>query len=315
MKNLVQRLLLAILIIGFTISCENDPADAIGYQTKNVIIVVIDGPRYSETWGDPSHQFIPRLANQMSAKGAIYTNFYNNGPTYTNAGHTAISTGNYQEINNAGFELPQFPSIFQHWLKEYSKDSTAAWVIASKDKLEVLSDCMDEEWNGLYRPATNCGIDGLGSGYIEDSITYERAIEILSEYHPQLVLINFREPDFSGHSGNWNQYLEGISASDEFAYNLWNFIKNESFYEGSTTLFITNDHGRHLDDIANGFVSHGDSCEGCRHINLFASGPDFVEGSIVETERELIDIPATIAELLGLEIPNGNGEVMDEMFK
>ena len=296
-------------------SCEKDAAIPKEYKTKNIVVVVIDGPRYSETWGDPSHQFIPRLANQLSSKGVIYTNFYNNGPTYTNAGHTAISTGNYQEINNGGLELPQFPSIFQQWLKTHAKDSSAAWIIASKDKLEVLSDCKDGEWNGKYNPFTNCGINGLGSGYREDRITYDKVTEILSTYQPQLVLINFREPDYSAHANSWSDYLKGISDSDEYVYKLWDFIESEPFYKGSTTLFVTNDHGRHLDGIANGFISHGDNCEGCRHINLFAYGPDFLQGSVVETQRQLIDIPATIAQLLKFDMPNSDGEVMNELFK
>ncbi|MGI9546129.1 MAG: alkaline phosphatase family protein [Flavobacteriaceae bacterium] len=314
MKALTKNLVTAILVLSFTLSCENNSTDLNGYQTRNVIIVVIDGPRYSETWGDPSHQHIPRMANELAAKGVVYTNFYNNGPTYTNAGHTAITTGHYQEIHNGGLELPQFPSIFQHWSRAYAKDSTANWIIASKDKLEVLSDCIDEEWNGQYKPATNCGNNGLGSGYREDNTTYDRVTEILSAYQPQLVLINFKAPDTAGHANNWSDYLEGIMDTDEYIYDLWNFIETDSFYQGTTTLFVTNDHGRHLDEVADGFVSHGDDCEGCRHINLFACGPDFKQGTIIEIERQLIDIPVTIAELLEFEIPNGDGEVMHELM-
>ncbi len=306
---------MGMLVFGLAWSCDNDSAVEDGYQTKNVFVVVVDGPRYSETWGDPTHQHIPRLANELANKGVVYTNFYNNGPTYTNAGHTAISTGNYQEINNSGRELPQNPSIFQHWLQASAEDSTAAWVIASKDKLEVLANCYDEQWHGQYQPATNCGVDGLGTGYRTDNITYDQLSEILTAHHPRLVLINFREPDSSGHGNDWDGYLEGIAASDEYVYQIWEFIENDPFYKNSTTMFVTNDHGRHLDGIADGFISHGDDCEGCRHINLFAYGPDFVQGTITATERDLTDIPATIAELLDFEMPTNQGEVMDELFK
>ncbi|NJN40961.1 MAG: sulfatase [Flammeovirgaceae bacterium] len=295
-------------------SCKNELIPS-GYKTKNIIVVVIDGPRYSETWGDPTHQYIPRLANQLLPVGNIYSNFYNNGPTYTNAGHTAITTGNYQEINNSGNELPQNPSIFQHWIQTFSKDTLAAWVIASKDKLEILSDCLDVEWNGKHGPSTNCGVNGNGTGYRNDSITYDTIIDILSTHHPQLVLINFREPDSSGHGNNWPGYTQGIQDTDQYAFQLWQFIENDSFYKGSTTLFVTNDHGRHLDGVADGFVSHGDSCDGCRHINLYAFGPDFKEGQIIDIPREQIDIPATIAELLNFKMPKGKGEIMQELFK
>ena len=78
---------------------------------------------------------------------------------------------------------------------------------------------------------------------------------------------------------------------------------------------MTNDHGRHTDGVADGFCSHGDPCDGCQHINFYAFGPDFKENQIISEERELIDVPATIAELLNFRIPNSNGNIMTELFK
>jgi hypothetical protein len=312
LKEAEKFFLGAILIVVFMAACDNR-STAPGYKTKNVIIIVIDGPRYSETWGDPQRQYTPRLANQLSGKGILYTNFYNKGPTYTAAGHTAITTGYYQEINNGGSELPEYPSIFQHWLQAHGGDKSSAWLITSKDKLEVLSDCLDPAWKGKYNPATNCGIGGLGSGVREDAATYTTAKDILSSRHPRLVLIHFKEPDFSAHAGSWENYINGIKNTDEYLFQLWDFIETDPFYKGSTALFMTNDHGRHLDSTG-GFTSHGDSCPGCRHINLFAYGPDFKQGALIDVEREQIDIPATVATMLNFEMPNCKGEVMRELF-
>jgi len=312
-----MRKLLTLLLAGFLFyNCETEIITK-KYLTQNVIIVVIDGPRYSETWGDSEHQYIPRLSNQLSKEGVVFSNFYNNGPTRTVSGHTAISTGNYQEINNSGLEFPEMTSIFQYWSKAYSMDKTATWIIASKDKLEVLSNCNDPDWMNLYNPSTNCGIGGfgIGSGNRHDSITFTTGIDILSEYHPQLALIHFREPDYSAHANNWPDYLNGITNTDEYVYNLWSYLETDEIYKGTTTLFVTNDHGRHLDGIKNGFISHGDSCEGCRHINLFAAGPDFKNGVTISTKREQIDIPSTIAELMKFKFPTGKGEIMYELFK
>ena len=103
--------------------------------------------------------------------------------------------------------------------------------------------------------------------------------------------------------------------TDDYIYKIWQFIESDPVYKNKTALFITNDHGRHLDGVANGFVSHGDSCDGCQHINLYASGPDFKQGLILNNKREQIDIPATIAELLNLDIPTINGNVMTELFE
>ncbi|MDA3912006.1 MAG: alkaline phosphatase family protein [Bacteroidales bacterium] len=314
MRTFAKISVVVFLIILISFSCKDEPLEP-RYLTENVIVIVIDGPRYSETWGDSSHQNIPRLSNQLSKLGVINTQFYNDGPTYTLAGHTSITTGNYQEIDNSGNELPMNPSFFQYWNEQYFDSIENSWIVASKDKLEVLSNCLNVEYNDNYKPSTNCGIDGLSSGYRNDSITFNVLIGVLEDHHPNLVLVNFREPDYSGHSGNWNNYINGIKSTDEYAYKIWDYIQNDSHYKGKTSLFITNDHGRHLDSVSNGFISHGDDCLGCRHVNFFAYGPDFKKDVIIDKRRELIDISATISEILMIDKESGNGEIMQELFK
>mgnify|MGYP003587118704 FL=1 len=129
------------------------------------------------------------------------------------------------------------------------------------------------------------------------------------------MLFSFRDPDFSAHTGIWNNYIEGIKNTDKYICQIWNFINNDPIYKNSTTLFITNDHGRHLDSVSSGFASHGDTCMGCRHISFFAYGPDFKKSIIINKPRELIDIPATIAELLQFNAVYLRGEVMYELFE
>jgi len=318
--NAIKRKIATVLAFLIFVSCNtNDDTkatanDAVFYKTKNVIIILIDGPRFSETWDEPTHQYIPRQAGEMLQEGVFYSSFRNEGATYTTPGHTAIATGVYQQIDNGGEELPNNPSFMQYWRAKYDADSSKSWHIASKDKLEVLSNCKNPEWKNQFKPSTDCGVNGNGSGYRPDLVTYQRTLEILSQNQPQLVLINFREPDYSGHGNDWNGYLKGISNTDEFVFQVWNYIKSDPFYKDETTLFITNDHGRHLDGVFDGFVSHGDSCEGCRHISLYAYGPDFKQNHIENTPREQIDISATIGELLDFEVPTSQGEVMLELF-
>lgn len=308
--NIQKSLLGLIILLSATSAFSSEK-----YKTENVIVVVMDGPRYSETWGDSTHQYIPRMANDMAKHGIVYTNFRNNGPTYTCAGHTAITTGVYQKIANNGTQLPKNPSMFQYWIKHTGKSRRAAYVITSKDKLAVLTNCKDKDWKGQYRPFQDCGYNGLFSGYRPDRETHEHILNILKKEQPQLVLINYQQPDSWGHAGNWDKYLETTKASDEYIYQLFKFIQEDPFYKDKTTFIVTNDHGRHLDGHKDGFISHGDSCEGCRKINFFAYGPDFKKNVIFDNEREQIDIPVTIAEILGFSMPTAKGQVMDELFQ
>lgn len=329
-RNLIRNFgafkicLLLIIFAGFLGSCtpdfdytnfQSERFDR-DYQTKNVIIVVVDGLRYSEGWGDLTHQNIPKMANILAKEGVVNTHFYNMGDTYTSAGHTSITTGIYQSIDNGGGEFPTNPSMFQYWNQVYGNDQLKSWVIASKDKLAVLADCKNTFWIGKFKPAFNTGIEGLGlgSGYREDSLTLKTAFEILSKNHPNLVLINFRDPDYSAHAGNRLNYIKGIRATDEYVYRLWQFLQTDVIYKNTTTLFVTNDHGRHLDGVGDGFAGHGDGCDGCRHISLFACGPDFRKNVILDISREQIDIPVTVSEILGFSLPTSRGKVMTELF-
>lgn len=306
----------AVLLIAFYTPLSFAQSEgAKKYKTENVLVLVMDGPRYSETWGDSTHRNIPHMANDMAPQGVIYTGFRNNGPTYTVSGHTAIATGVYEKLENTGTAYPKNPSMFQYWLKATGKEKKSAYVIASKDKLAVLTNCKDKKWRDQFRPYSDCGFNGLETGYRPDITTFERSLEILERDKPNLVLINFRQPDSWGHAGNYQKYLETMKNTDEYIYRIFQYIQTNAHYKDKTTIFVTNDHGRHLDGRKDGFVSHGDNCEGCRHINCFAYGPDFKTGVITGVSRELIDIPVTIGEMMGFKMEESEGQVMTELFK
>lgn len=310
------HVLILLALVPVLSTCKKEENSSGNFIAENVIIIVVDGPRYTETWGYPDQLFIPFQAS-LKQQGVFFHQFYNNGLTQTTPGHTAISTGVYQNINNGGSEIPFMPSIFQYWRKASGEAQDAAWVIASKDKLAVLANCTKYEWTGKYQPSQSCGVNGagVGSGYRHDSLTLNSTLSILNAYHPKMVLINFREPDYSGHTGDWNNYIAGISMTDAYIEQIWNFLQSDPAYKDKTALFITNDHGRHLTGVQGGFPGHGDDCDGCRHISLLAVGPDFHKGVDVINPREQRDLSATIAHLMGFEMETSEGEVITELFK
>ena len=275
---------------------------------------MIDGPRWTETFGDTSCRYIPHMGKELVQEGVLFTNFYNNGSTTTNAGHTAITTGFYQHISNGGKELPKRPGMFQYFLKSTNADKTQAWIIASKGKLEILANTKDKGWWNMYKPSTFCGPNGNSSSYGGDAATVAKVHQVLGTYHPQLMLINLLEVDTQGHGNNWEGYKRAIVNCDQHAYDLWNFIQEDPEMKDQTTLFITNDHGRHLDGHKDGFVSHGDNCMGCRHISLLAMGPDFQKGKVVASRAELIDITATVSQMMGFAMPTQQGRFLNELF-
>jgi hypothetical protein len=290
------------------------PFKAPEFRTKFVVVLVIDGPRYTETFGNSESKYIPNMGKKMIHEGVLFTNFRNNGVTETNSGHTAIITGGYEKISNGGKELPKKPSMFQYFLKQSQADRNEAWVITSKGKLQILSNCRDKKWTNTYMPYSYCGPNGNSADYGGDINTFQRVKEVIKDHTPQLMLVNLLEADVRAHENKWEEYLQAITNCDNYALQLWNYIQENPEMKDRTALFITNDHGRHLDGHRNGFINHGDGCEGCRHISLLAMGPDFKKDVIISEEAEMIDISKTISRMLGFDMPTCKGRFLGELF-
>lgn len=303
-----------VLLLSF-LSCENDESlFAKDYKTENVVVIVIDGPRYSETWGESTRSNIP-VRDSLLSQGVLITNFKNNGPTYTNPGHSAICTGNYQNIANNGTQYPDNPSFLQVWLASKNAFLDQCSIIASKDKLHVLANCNNPKYHNKFLPVIDCGVNGNGTGgYRSDSITFEHIKIALLNQQPNILVINFKDPDFYGHAADSVNYINAIKKTDYYVGEIWNLIQTNVNYKDKTTLFVTNDHGRHLNGVANGFVSHGDACAGCRHIELLALSPDFKKNLELASAYEQVDISATIAELLHFRFQSSKGRVMTDLF-
>ena len=309
----VCAIICGFITLIFFGACEKSTSKK-SYKTQNVFIIVVDGARYAETWGDPTHHLIPHRSSLLN-QGVVCTNFYNNAFTFTCSGHQALCTGVYESINNSGLQYPTNPSLFQYWLKSSKQAQSAAWVIATKDKLEILSDCEDPAWKGTYRPQTDCGISGLLSGYREDSVTFNHLKFIVTNNHVRLAVVNFKQPDAAAHLGDSLAYIQGIIDTDNYINEFWKLIQKNPKYKNKSTLIVTNDHGRHTAGHLDGYISHGDLCEGCKHVEFFALGPDFKQNYTCETFYEQVDIASTVAELMGFKMPTSKGKVMKEIFK
>ncbi len=318
MKLLFLSLLgtFSFLIYGFTLQTKSKLPEEKKYETEYVYVIIMDGPRFTETYGDTSYQHIPHLGKELMHEGVLLYDFRNNGPTYTNAGHTAICTGNYQSIANDGSELPKNPSMFQYYLKGTGVDKTNAWIVSSKGKLEILANTKDKKWWNEFMPYTYCGPNGNSSEYTNDLGTLKKVTSLITgENPPKLMLVNFLAADTYAHSNQWEDYLTSIKNLDGYVDQIWKTIQSSEKLRNKTTLIITNDHGRHLDGHKNGFINHGDNCEGCRHISFLGLGPDFKKDVVIKNYGEQLDISATIAEMLHFCMPTGTGKVLTEIFK
>ena len=270
-------------------------------QTSFVIVVVIDGVRYTESFGDPTHQWIPRIWTDLRPQGVIYTAYSNDGLTETNPGHASIATGAWQTITNDGLERPHTPTLFEYHRKGLGSGTAEHFVVLGKTKLNILAFSDHPEYGSTF----GASVAGTPSQY-NDQLAADTLKRVLRTNHPHLVILNLPNSDNVAHSGNWAGYLSSVRNADSLTYEIWNTVQNDSVMKGKTTMFVTNDHGRHTTS----FSGHGDGCDGCRHLMLLVIGPDTPSGVTDALPRKQIDIVPTIGALLGFPTPYATGNVI-----
>lgn len=276
---------------------------------QNVIIVVVDGARYSETFG-AGDTYIPHLYNDLKPLGTLYTNFridYPSGNTETCSGHSTIVTGTWQNINEEGNQRPTRPTVFEYLRKEDGNPESDCYAVTGKDKLDILTYSSYSDYGSDY------GGLWVGDDDRDDDITYTKVISVMQNYHPKILVINFAEVDYKAHYFSWDEYLTALSNVDNYIYQLWQHIENDDwgYTPQNTTMFITNDHGRH-DDAHGGFQDHGDGCDGCTHIMLLSLGRNIPAGQIINEAKWQRDIAPTAGVLLDFQTPLATGTSLIE---
>jgi hypothetical protein len=173
----------------------------------------------------------------------------------------------------------------------------------------------------FFRPATSstgkCGlveyINGPEAPTSGDELTFFITREIMREFAPRLILVNFWDMDVA-HWGSYSLYLNAITKTDRLTGMLWDEIQANPSYRGKTTMLVLPELGRDGDrNAANGFLNHRSGDPSCRNMWLLAMGAAVPRG---ETERTVyhVDVAATAAELLGVKAGGLAGTPMGELL-
>jgi hypothetical protein len=166
---------------------------------------------------------------------------------------------------------------------------------------EGLSRALLEYINGPEAPSSG------------DELTFFITREIMREFAPSLLLVNFWDMDVA-HWGSYSLYLQAITRTDRVTGMLWDEVQSNPQYKDRTTVLILPELGRDGDQNAsNGFLNHRSGDAACRNLWLMALGGGVPAG---ETERPVfhVDVAATAAELLGVRTPELSGKALKEIL-
>ncbi len=279
---------------------------SISAYTQNVVVVLIDGARYTETFGDPDRTYIPYM-NELANQGTYIDTFYNDGLTYTSRAVPALWCGAWTDVQDTVFNGSETqytlkPSLFEYFEKQKQPGQNKN-IHTLKHVSSLWLQSFHPEYGQDYWPTT------YSQGETDIDVL-EKSLQVMDEDHPQLLWVYLAGVDHAGHSGNWNEYTQAIKTADSIVNVLWEKIQSDPFYADSTTLLVTNDHGRHTND----FSGHGCGCEGCRHIMFLALGPNIKKNFVSQEVRNTPDFAVTAASILDVEMEYATGNIMTEIF-
>jgi len=374
-----------VQLAGLSIANRIVPGPLLGQPSakrpanKVIIVTFGGGVRYSETFAPEGLRNIPRLV-ELRKQGYFFKSCINSGVLSHFNSTASILTGNWQRVDDFGFQPPAGPTLFEFYRKQSGAGPMDAWAVATNKSFAQMGWSSDRDFGSPFganvvlpkqllleavqdvvKKGTEAGVanrddilrrlegvlsegyEGVGwtifqagkkldrqvretlvRGLVEyingpeaptsgDELTFFIAREIMREFAPRLILVNFWDMDVA-HWGSYSLYLNAITRTDRLTGMLWEEVQANANYKDKTTLLVLPELGRDGDqNTANGFLNHRSGDPSCRNTWLLAMGAEVPRG---ETERPVhhVDVAATAAELLGVKAAGMAGAPMRELL-
>jgi len=348
-------------------------------KRKLIIVTFGGGVRYSETFAPDGLRNIPALA-ALQHKGLFFKTCVNAGVLSHFNSTASILTGNWQRVDDFGFQAPASPTLFEYFRKQTGAAPTEAWAIATNKSFASMGSGADREWGQPYganvvlpkqllleavgeviqkkpemgvasrenvlrqlETILNEGYEGVGwtifkagreldrtvrdtltRGLIEyihgpesptsgDELTFFITREVMREFSPRLILVNFWDMDVA-HWGSYSLYLQAITRTDRLTGMLWEEIQLNPRYKDNTTFLVLPELGRDGDmQTSNGFLNHRSGDASCRNVWLLAMGAGIQPG-LSDRPIQHVDIAATGAAVLGAKTGEMAGTPIREIL-
>ena len=113
-----------------------EPA-ARGSSNRVIIVTFGGGVRYSETFAQEGLGNIPRLV-ALRPQGYFFKNCVNAGVLSHFNSTASILTGNWQRVDDFGFQPPSGPTLFEYYRKSSGAGPLDAWAIATNKSFSSM---------------------------------------------------------------------------------------------------------------------------------------------------------------------------------
>jgi hypothetical protein len=298
-------------------------------QPRNLFIIVMNGVRYNDAFGEKNHLYIDNIWNKLRPLGTICTKFENREITLPIPAQASLLTGVWQVFKNKFSESihPTCPTLFEYWNSATKGPGNSCYFASSRRMFKILA-CSDHaEYGTRYAPVFEADTEeNVGQNSI-----YEKALPYVMEKHPSFVYLSLsgggvtltpekelsaecplkRQIDVCGGAAGLNAYYESIILMDQITYDLWDRIQKVDVYKDKTIFLVLSDYGRHTED----YYGYGDKCRGCTQLFLLVIGPGIKKNYVSNKDRTLIDVCKTVGALCNIPTPYAKGDVMKELLE
>jgi hypothetical protein len=146
-----------------------------------------------------------------------------------------------------------------------------------------------------------------------DQLTYFVAGEIMRQYAPSLLVVNFSDVEVA-HFGSYSLHLAGIRNTDRLIYELWQEVETNLEYRGRTLMVVIPEFGRDPDGSnTDGFLNHRSNDDMCRAIWMMCIGQPVGRGQTIERRVREVDVCPSLARWLGCEATESAGNTLTEL--
>ena len=313
---------------------------------EHVIIMVMDGARLDETFGDGYSEASASLTadlfqpvkERLGPIGTIIKPGYNTGITITGPGHCNLLTGARQEFGHfatpagAGMYRPELPTLYEAFRDQFGSPEAQMVLTGNTDHVESLAYSLYPGFGSADQANYRLVSDPSDPNDTEPAANDVQVVDAVQSRleidQPRLLLANLHAMDRAGHyNSDPMAYGQRVEQMAQPLVDLWDWIQSDQSGEmkDSTVLVIVADHGRHrwgdeAEERLGGsdgpdFRNHGDQCRGCREIPVIMVGPGIKQGVTITAPYTQEDISVTVARLLGVALPYGSGMVIEEALE
>lgn len=142
----LSGLAIADRIVPRALAAQAEPVPS---DRKLILVTFGGGVRYEETFSDAGLRNIPRLRD-LRPEGMFFQSCINAGVLSHYNSTSSIVTGNWQRVDDFGFQRAASPTLFERYRKTTEAPPTDAWAICTNKSFATMGSTNDKQFGDPF---------------------------------------------------------------------------------------------------------------------------------------------------------------------